>query len=182
MAQVAETRMTAEEYALLGESTLPMELIHGEIVMSPAPIDEHQVLAITFLDLLRDIAPAGKRRIAPCDVYLSKHDVVQPDVFWVSSHNTGCKLGADKHWHGAPDLVIEILSPATALRDRREKFALYEKHGVREYWLADPATQLVEVYRLKDRKFERAGVFGPEDSFESSALGVTIALNKVFVA
>ena len=172
--------MTAAEYARLGETTQPMELIHGEIVMSPAPIDEHQVLAIAFLDLLRDIAPGGKRRIAPCDVHLSKHDVVQPDVFWVSAQNTACKLGADKRWHGAPDLIIEILSPATALRDRREKFALYEKHGVREYWIADPTTQLVEVYRLKDRRFQRAGVFGPNDSFESAVLGVTIALNTLF--
>ena len=174
--------MTAAEYAQLGETTQPMELIDGEVIMSPAPIDEHQVVAIAFLDLLRDIAPSGNRRFAPCDVHLGKHDVVQPDVFWVSKQNTACKLGADGYWHGAPDLVIEILSPGTALRDRREKFALYEKHGVREYWLADPATQLVEVYRLKDRKFERVGVFGPEDSFESAALDASIELNKVFAA
>ncbi len=179
MAQTVQARMTAAEYAQLGETTQPMELIDGEIVMAPAPVDEHQVLAIAFLDLLKEIAPGGERRIAPCDVHLDRHNVVQPDVFWVSGAGSACRLGADGYWHGAPDLVIEVLSPATALRDRREKFNLYEKHGVREYWLADPAAKSVEVYRLAKGKFQRVGVYGPDDAFESAILGAAVELKQV---
>ncbi len=72
---------------------------------------------------------------------------------------------------GAPDLVIEVLSPGTARRDKKDKFSLYEKHGVREYWIIDPSEKLLEVWQLRDGRFSRLDVFGPGDPFTSLLLG-----------
>src|SRR5258705_12773919 len=121
MARVAEPRMTAAEFARLGETNQIMELIEGEMIMTPAPLDNHQVVAMAFLFWLNESKLDGQHRIAPCDVYLDRYTVVQPDVFWVSKLNKSCKLGDNGRWSGPPDLAIEVLSPATTLRDRREE-------------------------------------------------------------
>ncbi|HQH72395.1 MAG TPA: Uma2 family endonuclease, partial [bacterium] len=119
------------------------ELIGGIAYdMTPAPSFDHQNVAGTFYRLLGN-ALQGKTcvpGIAPVDVVLSEEDVVQPDVFVVCDPQkiTG------KNIQGAPDLVIEVLSPATAKKDRWEKKWLYEKSGVREYILIEVAAQFVE--------------------------------------
>src|SRR5262245_16847860 len=180
MAQVAEKRMTASEFAQLGETNQIMELIEGEIIMTPAPTFDHQRVAMAFLFWLNASGLDGVHCIAPCDVYLDQHTVVQPDVFWVSRGNQECKLGADRRWHGAPDLAIEVVSPGTALRDRREKFRLYQKHGVREYWIADAEAKSVEVYQLAKEKFQRIGVFCADETFQSTSLAKAVDLKANF--
>ena len=102
--------------------------------------------------------------------HLDDENVVQPDVFWVSGVESLCKLGADGYWHGAPDLVVEVLSPSTALRDHGVKFALYEQHGTREYWLIDTEGEFVEVFHREGERLTRFGVFGTKDSFALSVL------------
>lgn len=166
------TRMTAAEYLQLPESNLPMELINGEIITMPAPKNKHQGISLNAVQLLLRVAPAGGTiRYSPCDVRLDARNVVQPDVFWVSGPESKARLGKDDIWEGAPDLVIEILWAGTSRRDRRDKFRLYQKHGVREYWLVDPDGEYVEVYALVKGKFQRQGVYGPEDTFESAVPG-----------
>ena len=114
-------------------------------------------------------------------VHLDKYNIVQPDVFWVSGKDSKSKLGDDGYWHGAPDLVVEIISEGTGRRDRHEKFTLYEKHGSREYWLVDPVTKLVEVWVLTKGKLVRQGVYSDEETFKSPVLGgAAIALKDVF--
>ncbi|MEO0563414.1 MAG: Uma2 family endonuclease, partial [Chloroflexota bacterium] len=81
------------------------------------------------------------------------------------------------YWHGAPDLVIEVLSPSTAARDRGVKFDHYETAGVREYWLIDPMGLFVEVYTLKDGTFERAGLYERGVSFQSAVLGKAVPVD-----
>jgi len=99
----------------------------------------------------------------------------------VSGPDSKCKLGDDNTWHGAPDLVVEIHSEGTGLRDRREKFQLYEKHGTREYWLVNPGDRYVEVFQLVRGKFKRVGLFGPDEIFESPLLGgKAVDLNAIF--
>jgi Uma2 family endonuclease len=88
-----------------------------------------------------------------------------------SGSDSRCEQGEDGYWYGAPDLVIEVLSPSTAYRDRRTKFNLYQQHGVREYWLADPEGEYIEVYLLENGLFVRQGAFGKQDSFVSPVLG-----------
>ncbi|MDO0822555.1 Uma2 family endonuclease [Desulfosporosinus nitroreducens] len=143
------------------------ELINGiPYDMTPAPSTEHQrisrKLALQFANYL-----VGKT----CEVFYSPFDVrlplanekdeeintvVQPDLAIVCDRNKldekGCK--------GAPDLIIEIISPATAKKDMQEKFLLYERSGVREYWLAFPLDRVVDVYVLnKDNKYQRSGLY-----------------------
>jgi Uma2 family endonuclease len=179
MAEATRTRITAAEYGLLPETTRPRELIDGEIIEPPMPKDVHQKLLGLIYRLLLNLIPGGELRFAPVDVYLDDFNVVQPDIFWVSGPESRCKLGDDDYWHGAPDLVIEVLSPSTALRDRREKFQLYQKHGAREYWMVDPVALFVEVWEFPNRK----GIFSKDESFECAALsGKQIVVKAMFEA
>lgn len=175
MSQSVGMRMTAAQFAELPETNQPLELIHGEVVVSPTPTDHHQSVVGALYALLRELsrqaAVGGAVRLSPLDVYLDTENVVQPDVFWVSPQNARCALGEDGYWHGPPDLVIEVVSPGSVKRDKAVKFALYEEAGVREYWIADPATAHVEVWSLRDGAFVRLGVFVAGDVFESPVLG-----------
>lgn len=180
MADLTQTRMTIAEFKQLPESSEHIELLYGELVMSPAPKNKHQSAVGKSLLLLNQLTSKGEVVLSPMDVYLDDENVVQPDVFWVSGPDSLCQLGADDYWHGAPDLVVEVLSPGSALRDKTTKFKLYERHGTREYWLVDPEAQYVEVWRLENGTFLRVGVFGPADKFESPLLGQPVDVSVLF--
>lgn len=133
------------------------ELIDGEAyAMSPAPRRVHQSMAIQFAGQL-DAFFSGKPcrpYVAPVDVFLLEADeslddavqVVQPDAFVVCDRS---KL-VDEGVRGAPDFVIEVLSPHTAMKDQTQKRRLYEKHRVREYWIVNPETFELFIYTLKN--------------------------------
>jgi Uma2 family endonuclease len=169
MVDAARTRMTAAEFLALPESMTPVELLDGEMVMSPTPIPLHQRLVLRFANLVQRTAKTGEVFIVPLDVYFDDENLAQPDVFFIAA-GSACVVG-EKYVIGAPDLVIEVFSPSTARRDRKEKIALYERFGVREYWMADPDGQYVEAWRLAEGKFARVGVFGEGETFESALLG-----------
>jgi Uma2 family endonuclease len=115
--------------------------------------------------------------VAPTDVVLSDLDVIQSDILVVCDK----KKITDANIQGAPDLVIEVLSPATALKDRREKKALYEKHGVPEYIIADPISNTVERYLLKNSRYDAPEVFGPQDNLSTHLPdGIEIPLTEIF--
>ena len=174
-----KTKITATEFFQLPEINTPHELIHGEVVMSPTPVPSHQRLVFKFGKLIDGRMPDGEVFIAPLSVFLDEHNVLEPDVIWVSDSGQ-CVVG-ERSLHGAPDLTVEALSPSTARRDKTVKFRLYQQHGVREYWLADPEAEYVEVWRLEAGAFVHQGVFGPEDAFESVVLGGKIIdLSQVF--
>ncbi|MYA22060.1 MAG: Uma2 family endonuclease, partial [Gemmatimonadetes bacterium] len=117
---------------------------------------------------------------APCDVVLSNADVVQPDLLFVSNERAHLLLGGDNVL-GAPDLVVEILSPSTAGRDRTLKRSLYAKHGVKEYWLVDPDARTVPVLRLEERAFAVESIYGEGQTMTSPSLvGFTADLNEIF--
>lgn len=138
------------------------ELIDGEAYfMAPAPNLEHQEIAG---EIFRQIANAlvGKKCrtfIAPIDVRLPKQDesdeqidtVVQPDVLVVCDNNKLDRRGV----RGAPDWVLEVLSPATASHDQIKKRDLYERHGVREYWLVHPTDRVLTIYLLQGDEFAK---------------------------
>ena len=138
--------------------------------MSPSPTRLHQVLVLAVAMYLKQVIPGGEVYVAPLDVHIGDGEVVQPDVFWISENNDRCVLVNDQYWRGSPDLIVEILSPSTEGLDWREKFDLYEKHGVKAYWLVSQ-TYSVHVFRLEDSKFARQGVFGLDDKFVSQILG-----------
>jgi Uma2 family endonuclease len=179
MADLVLTHMTAAKFSQLPESNKIIELINGEVIMAPAPVDKHQQVLGNLHVVLFLLKLSGEWRFAPSDVYLNDLNVVQPDLFWVSSENSNCQL-IDNYWRGAPDLVIEVLSPGTTRHDRDVKYDLYEAAGVREYWIVDATELYIEVYGLQEGKFVRQGLYGLGESFASPALnGITLSMDTL---
>ncbi|MFN8418011.1 MAG: Uma2 family endonuclease [Anaerolineae bacterium] len=168
---VARTRLTAAEYHELPETTQSMQLIDGEVILSPSPEIVHQRTSRSALLYLETRIPNGELLYAPMDVEFDEHNTPQPALFWISEGSRCVPAENGKYYVGAPDLIVELLSPGTALQDRRDKFRLYERHGVREYWIIDPHERLIESWSLVDQKYVRIGVFGDEDKFTSPLLG-----------
>ncbi len=176
---ISERRMTAEEYFKLPETNTPMQLIDGVIIMSPSPTLDHQDAVLNTATYLRQLRPDGKVYVAPIDVHLNDMNVVQPDVAWLHPQ-TKCTRFERKHLLGAPDLVVEVLSPGTARFDRNRKLRLYEQYGTQEYWVEDVITQLVEVWTLADGAFKYIGAYGTGDTFASPLLGQTVDVTAIF--
>ncbi len=175
MDQEAKIRVTFEEYDALPETNQIVELIDGEIIASP-PLDIHQKTLLKVVKTVMTLMKKGEACLVPTGLHFDDENSFEPDLFWVSAENEHCFLEDNgRYWHGAPDLVIEILSPTTASNDRGVKFEMYEQHGVREYWMVDPDANYVEIYRLEGDKFERQGLFKPNQPFTSTVLvGTTI--------
>ncbi len=159
------------------------ELLDGELTMVPAPSLGHQR---TDMKLGRRLAQFVEERnlgevfSAPCDVVLSDTNVVQPDLLFVSNERAHILFNG-ANVRGAPDLVVEIISPSTAERDRRFKRALYARYGVREYWLVDPDTRTITVLLLDDGNFAEAAVYGAGETLTSPTLpGFTTNLDDLF--
>jgi len=178
---VEKFRMTAAVFFELPETNQIIELINGELIVSPPPILNHQRLVFKFAKLIESLMPNGEVFIAPVAVYFDEDNVPEPDIVWVAA-NSRCVL-TDKRLEGPPDLIVEILSPGTERQDKKDKFKLYQKFGVREYWLAHPQERYVEVWRLENGIFVHQGVYGPDETFESGALGgKTVDLKMIFSA
>lgn len=158
------------------------ELIEGELIMTPSPVPYHQWISknIEFeLEKFVREKNLGKVFDAPCDVYLDEENVIQPDILFISKERLN--IITDKNIRGAPDLVIEILSEATAYRDLVKKKRLYAKHGVKEYWIVDPGEKTVEIYSLKEGVFVITQSYTEKDVLKSPMLlGLEINLTKVF--
>jgi Uma2 family endonuclease len=172
-------RLHAQEY-LTQDSDYPYirELLDGEIILSSSPKPIHQITCGKTYRFLAGIVPNGMVIFAPMDVQLGEHDVVQPDLFWASTNGTCVEL--DNRFQGAPDLVIEVLSPSTAKRDKGYKFQLYQRVGVKEYWLMNPDLQLIEIWALQDGRYVLVEVADQEDSFTSPILNQIIEVKALF--
>ena len=158
------------------------ELIDGELIMASAPRIIHQRTErklVTPLDTFVEQNGLGEIFYAPTDVVLSDTDVVQPDILFVS--NERAHIITEDNIRGAPNLVIEILSPSTAERDRTLKRALYAKHGVQEYWQVDTDARTIAVLTLAENGFELAEVYGEGQTLASPLLpGFALDLDLVF--
>jgi Uma2 family endonuclease len=119
------------------------ELLYGWLVLTPAPSLRHQRVLAALNDLLRRFAAehGGEALFSPLDVRLADHSIVQPDLIYVSPARRDVLR---ERVHGAPDLVVEALSPSTARRDLGPKLRLYAESGVAEYWIVDPANGTFE--------------------------------------
>jgi Uma2 family endonuclease len=119
------------------------ELLFGRLYVTPSPTPWHQMVALFLWRQLQEIAEVagGFVSSAPLDVVLADHSVVQPDVIYVSPQRLGVLR---QRIEGAPDLLIEVLSPSSGRRDRGEKLSLYAQTGIREYWIVDPETRQIE--------------------------------------
>lgn len=133
------------------------ELIEGHIILSPAPFFDHQFLSSLINDHLKKIAKKHGDLVmyAPFDVELSKITTLQPDLLYLTAERI---KQIKKFMHGAPDVIVEIISPSARKRDRIKKFSLYQKHKVPEYWLFDPVKQTAEFWVLKKGNYQEAVV------------------------
>jgi Uma2 family endonuclease len=181
MADQVKTYMTAQEFLELPETNLPVQLLNGEVVAMTAPELDHQDVVGNIFVLFKQIAKTlgGKAYVAPVDVYFDELNVPQPDVVWVAP-DSKCQAEGTKRLKGAPDLIAEVLSPSTARLDKRVKFRLYEKYGVREHWIVDPRDQLIEVWQHKGGHFVLLDAYGRDETFNSALIGA-VETNAIFV-
>ncbi|HYO12629.1 MAG TPA: Uma2 family endonuclease [Thermoanaerobaculia bacterium] len=149
-------KLTYEDYILLPEDRRRHEVIDGRHYATATPFIRHQdlVVALAFdVQAFLKTNDLGRLLIAPVDVLLSPHDIVQPDLLFVSAEQA--HILKKRYVRGAPDLVVEVLSEGTRRRDQGLKLRRYERFGVREYWLVDPDRKAVTVYRLRVGDFVR---------------------------
>jgi Uma2 family endonuclease len=142
------------------------EVIDGELYVSPAPSSRHQHAIVMMIQIIGShVYPRGLGKLfaAPIGVVLGVGSGVEPDLVFVSRERLG--IVSERGIEGAPDLVVEVLSPRTESRDRGIKMAQYAAAGVPHYWLLAGRTSSLEAYRLGAEGYELVGIYGPEDTF-----------------
>jgi Uma2 family endonuclease len=176
------TPITAELYRQLPAGPPYYQLIEGNLIMSPSPNFFHQqVLGRLFRAIgnyLED-HPLGEAVFAPSDVFLDEINVFQPDLYFVRSENR--KVIVQEGAKGAPDLVVEILSPSNSEQDRNEKRRAYAEAGVEEMWIIDPEVRRIEVYSLaKGLNFAPMVIREPDSFLPTLFPGLTIETTRLF--
>jgi Uma2 family endonuclease len=184
MVQTTRTGINATDYYQLPEYQQHdlIQLINGEVIISMPPILKHQTIVKKILALLIQVeaAQGGLSFVAPTEVHLDDENIFEPDVLYIAPANLAITQQDEKRIIGAPDLIVEVLSPSTAKYDRQEKYNAYEQRGVREYWIVDPLHETIEVWTLSDERFQRQGAFADDDTFASAVLGERISVEAIF--
>ena len=151
-------KLTYDDFVLFPDDGKRHELIDGEHYVTPSPNMRHQQIAGDLFGLMwtyLEAHPVGRVFVATFDVVFSQFDVVEPDILYLS-HDRAARVLTPANVQGAPDLVIEVGSPGTRQRDETIKRRLYERAGVSEYWVVDPGTDMVRIYRRTGDGFGRA--------------------------
>ena len=164
-------RASAEEFWSLPESVLPTEYIDGEIIVAPTPTVLHQRVVLNMASALREFVRRhglGEMFVSPLDVVLSSGDVVQPDIFFLDARQVE-RAGTSNRVEEVPSFLIEILSPSSVKHDTVRKRELYEKNGVREYWMVDVKERAVSQLVLR-RKHYVLTEAGGSDTIKASVL------------
>ncbi|MDR3568289.1 MAG: Uma2 family endonuclease [Syntrophobacteraceae bacterium] len=171
---------TYEDYLEFPDD-LRCEIINGQIYdMTPSPTTGHQGVTGEIYGLIWD-HPRNQKHgcqvfVAPLDVVISQDQVVQPDVLIVCDR----KKIERTHIAGAPDVVFETASPATSLKDRREKMELYERYGVAEYFIIDPDARFLEKFASIDGKYGRVGIYAGDATFCIDTISLEICAKELF--
>lgn len=159
---------TYEDYAALPEDGQRYEVVNGVLVMSPSPTPEHQdIVGMIAHYLLIHVKFAGLGRVftAPLDIDLGPKKVFQPDVVVVL--NAHLDRITKKRIVGAPDLVVEVVSPGSGVMDRIAKYGIYARAGIAEYWIVNATRQTVEVHVLEHGEYRSLGVYQGKDTLPS---------------
>ena len=179
------TKLTFEDYLLFPDDGQRHELIDGEHHVSPSPLLRHQRISVRLVTALANHLeghPTGEVFVAPFTTILSNHDVVEPDLLYVSNERRQVLDKGD--WvRGAPDLVVEVLSPSTRRRDETIKRHAYERTGVDEYWLVDPERDVITIHQRVGDRFVRVAELtrGAGDVLTTKLMpGLELSLAKVF--
>ena len=182
----SDRRLTYEDFLLFPDDGQRHELIDGEHYVTPSPNTRHQdLVGRLYLEIglyVRQHPGIGRVFVAPFDVLFTKWDIVEPDLLFIARDQLD--ILTDKNVQGPPALVIEILSPGTRKTDEQAKRRLFERGGVREYWIVDPELDLVKVFaRQDDSSFPRTAELSREraDVLTTELLpGLSIPLSELF--
>jgi Uma2 family endonuclease len=178
-------KLTYDDFLLFPDDGQRHELIDGEHYVTPSPNPRHQrILGKLYLAIGNHLRanPIGEVFFAPLDVVMSEHDVVEPDLLYLSRERAAQVL-VPENVRGAPELVVEVGSTGTRKRDETIKRALYDRAGVTEYWVVDPEIDVVRVYRRGENGFERPVELRREagDALTTTLLpGLEISLVEIF--
>ncbi|HEX7593091.1 MAG TPA: Uma2 family endonuclease [Anaerolineae bacterium] len=184
MAIATRVKLSYDDLRLFPDDGKRHELINGEHIMSPAPKTRHQNASGNLFARMHAFARQhnlGRVFAAPFDVVFSDFDATEPDILFISrEHET---ILTEDNARGAPDLVVEILSPSTAELDRKVKYALYEKYGVREYWIITPDAEIVQIFARRPVGYELLGNFSGKQEIHSEVMsGFTCRAEEIFAA
>ncbi len=176
-------KWTADDYMLLDEDRR-CEIIDAELNMTPAPTTKHQKVSMALILRMNQFIELNRRGIlfhAPTDVYFDNKNIFQPDLIYLKDQNS--PLLSEKGIIGAPDLIVEIISPSNSYIDRYVKKGKYAQFGVQEYWIADPGNKTIEVYNLAEgQEYSLTLFLAEEGEVKSSVLeGLTFELSNIFV-
>jgi Uma2 family endonuclease len=178
---------TYEDYLRLPDDGRRYEIIEGVLYVANAPAYDHQYtvtkLTSRFDHFISD-NNLGIVLTAPFEVHLPGiARPVQPDILFIAANRQ--PEGGSQGFEGAPDLIVEVLSPSSIRLDNHIKFGAYERAGVREYWIADPKTQSITIHILPEggQEYVLHGQFGPADTLTSKILaGFELPVASLFVA
>jgi Uma2 family endonuclease len=171
MLQAKAPLVTRHDYQEMPEGPPYFQVIEGDLVMSPSPQMFHQEIAGRIHSLILRFLekhPIGEVFISPLDVFLSDVNVYQPDVIFVS--NARRSILTEHGLEGAPDLVVEVLSPGMARFDRGSKRKIYARTGVKELWIVDPQVKSIQVYQLTKNAETPAATLDADSVFRSPLL------------
>ncbi len=174
--------LTYEDYCALPDDGLRYEVIEGFLFSEPSPRRAHQQAAANLHLILGPHVREhglGQVFIAPFDVILDRRTVVVPDLVFVARERAG--IVTERAVEGAPDLIIEILSPRTARRDRVAKLNAYARRGVRHYWVVDPEARTLEAFELVQGAYRLEAAVGGDDALRPGLFpGLVISLPELW--
>lgn len=179
----AQGQWTYQDFLRLPDEGIRYEIIDGVLYMTNAPDTQHQYAVVEILGEIRNVVKAGNLGVvytAPIEVHLPGiAQPVQPDVLFVAQARR--EIVKAQFIEGAPDLIVEVLSPSTTRLDRKVKFDAYERAGVCEYWVANPKLRSIEVYSLTGGEYALHGEYGPGERLTSPLLpGLDLLTDTVF--
>jgi Uma2 family endonuclease len=180
---IATKRSTYADYKALDvDDNFWYELINGELVKKSAPAPRHQMIQANLFRLLGNFVfnnSLGVLLCAPVDVFVDDFSIPQPDLLFIAKEQQ--HIITDDGVMGAPNLVVEILSPSSIKRDRKDKMNLYKRLRVQEYWIIDPNNQAVEVYHLIEDDYDLVSFAVERGNVDSTELvGFSLEVSAVF--
>ena len=181
MVETRPATLTYDDYVMTPDDER-WELLRGALTRRPTPNTAHQRtlgnIAVALFNSVDDKG-LGEVIISPFDVVLSPTNVLEPDLIFVATGQRS--IITDANIQGAPALVVEVISPSTASKDRELKRRIYAEHGVGEYWLVDPDTRTISVMSLQDKDFREFGNYGVGEVLSSPTLErLALDLTRIF--
>ena len=172
---------TYDDYLKIDDNN-QYELIGGKLILVPAPRTIHQKVKLRLAWFITNFIrknDLGEILDAPTDVILTEKDKPQPDILFISKERLN--IITEYNVQGAPDLIIEVLSPSTSRWDRVEKSKMYYTHGVKEYWIADPDSKVIEIFIPGENNWNLFQAYDEDDMLTSPLLaGLEIPLKDIF--